>query len=225
MQLHSFGDADLLVSDLVSQLRHLLLDAIAQRGHAYLVVSGGKTPADLFQALAKVELPWSKVTITLADERCVPLDDDNSNERMLRQLLLQHEAKSAHFVSLYSENDPDLHHVEQDISALPTFDVVILGMGDDGHTASLFPSADELNLGLDENAPAVLFVNPKTSAHQRVSLSKRRLLDSRVIFLHLKGQNKLAVLHQAMTQPDPMLMPISAFLNSPQADVQVMYAP
>ncbi|MFJ1268920.1 6-phosphogluconolactonase [Legionella lytica] len=225
MQLHSFGDADLLVSDLVSQLKRLLLDAITQRGQAYLVVSGGKTPADLFQALAKVDLPWSKVTITLADERCVPLDDTNSNERMLRQLLLQHEAKAARFVSLYSQTDPDLHHVKQDISALPTFDVVILGMGDDGHTASLFPSADELNLGLDENAPAVLFVNPKTSDLQRVSLSKRRLLDSRVIFLHLKGQNKLAVLHQAMAQPDPMLMPISAFLNSPQADVQVMYAP
>jgi 6-phosphogluconolactonase len=225
MQLHSFGDADLLVSDLVCQLKCLLLDAITLRGHAFLVVSGGKTPADLFQALAKVELPWDKVTITLADERCVPLGDNDSNERMLRQLLLQHEAKAARFVSLYSETDPDLHHVAQEISALPTFDVVILGMGDDGHTASLFPSADELNLGLDENAPAVLFVNPKTTAHQRVSLSKRRLLDSRVIFLHLKGQNKLTVLHQAMAQPDPMIMPISAFLNSPQADVQVMYAP
>lgn len=225
MQLHSFGDADLLVSDLVCQLKRLLLDAITLRGHAYLVVSGGKTPADLFQALAKVELPWDKVTITLADERCVSLGDNDSNERMLRQLLLQHEAKAARFVSLYSETDPDLHHVAQEISALPTFDVVILGMGDDGHTASLFPSADELNLGLDENAPAVLFVNPKTTAHQRVSLSKRRLLDSRVIFLHLKGQNKLTVLHQAMAQPDPMIMPISAFLNSPQADVQVMYAP
>ncbi len=225
MQLHSFGDANLLVTDLVFQLKHLLLDAIARRGHAYLVVSGGKTPAALFQALSKAILPWDKVTITLADERCVPLNDDNRNERMVRQLLLQHEAKGAHLLSLYSESDPDLRHVEQEISALPTFDAVILGMGDDGHTASLFPSANELNLGLDENAPAVLLVNPKTTPHQRVSLSKRRLLDSRVIFLHLEGQNKLAVLHQAMAQPDPMIMPISAFLNSPQANVQVMYAP
>lgn len=225
MQLHSFGDAHLLTDDLVARLSSILSNAVAQRGRAYLVVSGGKTPVDLFKALAKTDLPWEKITITLADERCVPGNDEHRNELLVQQVLLQHEAQKAHFLSLYREHDPDLQRTEHEIAALPSFDAVILGMGEDGHTASLFPCAPELSIGLDDNAPAVLFVTPKTAAYRRVTLSKRRLLDSRVIFLHLVGQNKLAVLHQAMTPRDPISMPISAFLNNHNANVQVMYAP
>ncbi len=225
MQLHSFADAVLLTGDLARQLRQILAEAVTQRGHAYLVVSGGKTPIDLFKTLAKMDIPWSKVTITLADERCVSVDDESRNERLVREFLLQHHAKAAHFLSLYHEHHEKLEPIERDIAALPTFDAVILGMGEDGHTASLFPGANELSQGLDDAAAAVLFVTPKTAPYQRVSLSKKRLLDSRVIFFHLLGQNKLAVLHQAMAQPDPMIMPVSAFLNNHHANVQVMYAP
>lgn len=225
MQLRSFGEADLLTSDLTVQLKHILCDAIAKRGHAYLVVSGGKTPVALFKELATANVPWDKVTVTLADERCVPVDDEHRNERLVRQFLLQHNAEKAQFLSLYDEQDKELQKIEHEISSLPTFDAVILGMGEDGHTASLFPCSNELSLGLDENAAAVLFVTPTTAPHQRVSLSKKRLLNSRVIFFHLVGENKLAVLHQAMAQHDPMLMPVSAFLNNHNANVQVMYAP
>ena len=225
MQLHSFSDASLLTADFAEQLKKILCNAIAQRGQAYLVVSGGKTPVALFQLLAKTNIPWDKVTITLADERCVPVDDAQRNEQMVKQFLLQHDAACAHFLSLYDEATARLDVIEQSIAALPTFDAVILGMGEDGHTASLFPCAEELSQGLDDNAAAVLFVTPNNAPHQRVSLSKKRLLDSRVIFFHLLGQNKLAVLHQAMAQHDPMVMPVSAFLNNHQANVQVMYAP
>lgn len=225
MQLRSFGEASLLTSDLVFQLKRILRDAVVQRGHAYLVVSGGKTPIHLFQALAKTNIPWDKVTIILADERCVPVEDEGRNERLVKQFLLQDEAARAHFLSIYNEHASSLQPIEQQIAALPTFDAVILGMGEDGHTASLFPCADELSLGLDENAAAVLALTPKTAKHQRVSLSKKRLLDSRIIFFHLLGQNKLAVLHQAMIEHDPMIMPVSAFLNNHHANVHVMYAP
>lgn len=225
MQLHSFEAAALLTSDLARQLKQILAEAVAQRGHAYLVVSGGKTPIDLFETLAKTALPWDKITITLADERCVAVDDAHRNERLVRQFLLQHHAKAANFLSLYDEQLGQLAPVERAIAALPTFDAVILGMGEDGHTASLFPGANELSQGLADDAAPVLLVTPKTAAYQRVSLSKKRLLDSRVIFFHLLGQNKLAVLHQAMAQADPMIMPVSAFLNNQQANVQVLYAP
>jgi 6-phosphogluconolactonase len=225
MQLHSFDTEHLLTQDLMTQLTLILSQAIAQRGQAYLVVSGGKTPVALFKALAQTELPWDKVTITLADERCLPLDDENRNEHLVRQYLLQDKAAKAHFLSLYDEQHQDITRIEQDIALLPTFDAVILGMGEDGHTASLFPCSDELQMGLDDNAAALLFITPKTASYQRVSLSKKRLLNSQVIFLHLRGQNKLAVLHQAMAQPNPMLMPVSAFLNNNYANVQVMYAP
>jgi 6-phosphogluconolactonase len=224
MQLHSFSEAHLLNEDLAEQVKHILYDAIAQRGQAYLVVSGGKTPIDLFKILAKTEIPWDKVTITLADERCVPVHDADRNERMVRQYLLQHNASNARFVHLYDESQ-SLEKIEHEIASLPTFDAVILGMGEDGHTASLFPCSDELIKGLDDNAAAVLFVSPQKAPHQRVSLSKRRLLNSRVIFLHLLGQKKLAVLHQAMVEHDPMVMPVCAFINNLEANVQVMYAP
>lgn len=225
MQLRSFEDACLLTSDLVSQLAMILSDAIAKRDHAYLVVSGGKTPTALFKALAKTDIPWDKVTITLADERCVPIDDASRNERMVRQTLLQHHAADAHFLSLYDADDEELHTIERHIAALPVFDAVVLGMGEDGHTASLFPCSDELSSGLADEGAAVLFIRPTTAPHQRVSLSKKRLLDSRVIFFHLVGKNKLAVLHQAMAQHNPMMMPVSAFLNNHHPNVHVMYAP
>lgn len=225
MQLRSFEDAHLLTSDLASQLAMILADAIAQRDHAYLVVSGGKTPVALFKALAQTDLPWNKVTIALADERCVPIDDSSRNERLVRQLLLQHHAAAAHFLSLYDAHDEGLHAIERQIAALPVFDAVVLGVGEDGHTASLFPCSHELSFGLAEDAAAVLFIRPTTAPHQRVSLSKKRLLNSRVIFFHLVGQNKLTVLHQAMAQHNPMVMPVSAFLNNNHPNVHVMYAP
>jgi 6-phosphogluconolactonase len=227
MQLRSFGEADLLTSDLALQLKHILNEAITKRGQAYLVVSGGKTPIDLFRILAKTELPWDKVTIILADERCVPITDSHRNERLVKEFLLQHLAAKANFLSIYDEQielTEGLYAIEQVVAALPTFDAVVLGMGEDGHTASLFPCAAELSFGLTDPA-AMLLVNPKKAPFQRISLSKKRLLDSRTIFLHLQGQHKLTVLHKAMAEPNPMLMPVSAFLNNAQANIQVMYAP
>ncbi|WP_454786092.1 6-phosphogluconolactonase [Legionella sp. WA2024007413] len=224
MQLRSFSEASILTEDLVEQIKGILRYAVEQRGHAYLVVSGGKTPIDLFKALSKTDLPWDKITITLTDERCVPAHDSDRNDRLVRNFLLQHQAAKAHFLSLYNE-DCTLEQTQQMIASLPTFDAVILGMGEDGHVASLFPCSDELGMGLDDNAAAVLRISPKTAPHQRISLSKKRLLNSRVIFLHLLGQKKLTVLHQAMAEHDSMVMPVSAFLNNFDANVQVLYAP
>ncbi|WP_392538875.1 6-phosphogluconolactonase [Legionella sp. 227] len=224
MQLHSFSEAPLLTEDLANRLKQILGDAVNLRGHAYLVVSGGKTPIDLFKALAKTDIPWNQVTITLADERCVSAHDSERNEHLVRQFLLQNHASKAHFLSLYNEGH-SLEQIEHLIASLPTFDAVVLGMGEDGHTASLFPCSDELDKGLDDNAAAVLRVSPKKASHQRISLSKKRLLNSRVIFFHLLGHKKLAVLHQAMAEHDPRVMPVSAFLNNADANVQVLYAP
>lgn len=228
MQLHSFSDATLLHGDLVEQIVHILEGAIKQRGHAYLVVSGGKTPIELFKILAQTKIQWDKVTITLTDERCVTLEDHDRNERLVRHCLLQHEASKAEFISLFDEHLDITESIETTsriIAALPTFDVVILGMGDDGHTASLFPCSNELNYGLSENAAAVFLTTPQTAAHQRVSLSKNRLANSRVIFLHLRGLKKRSVFNQALAECDPLSMPIRAFLNNQSINVHVMYAP
>lgn len=222
MQLYSFSDAQLLNTDLANQIKNILCEAITLRDHAYLVVSGGKTPVELFKILAQIPLPWDKVTVTLADERCVSADDVDSNERLVKDFLLQHHAEKAHFISLHDEY---LDTVERKIASLPTFDAVILGMGEDGHTASLFPCSDELASALNDEAKALLYVQPKTARHKRISLSKSRLINSRIIFIHLIGQKKRSVLSQALAQHDPGIMPVSAFLNNTNANVQVMYAP
>ncbi|MCL9683292.1 6-phosphogluconolactonase [Legionella maioricensis] len=228
MQFHSFEDANLLNSTLAQQIKEVLENAVKKRGHAYLVVSGGKTPVELFKILAQTKISWDKITITLADERCVDAEHNDRNERLVKHFLLQHEARKAKFLSLYDEHIHSAESLQKTtyaIASLPTFDVVILGMGEDGHTASLFPCSNELAQGLDDDAGAVLFVTPQTAPHQRVSLSKKRLLDSRVIFLHLVGQKKRSVFNQALAEHNPMLMPVSAFLNNLNANVQVMYAP
>lgn len=228
MQLYSFSDATLLNCDLAEQIKNIICEAISLRGRAYLVVSGGKTPVELFKLLAQSDLPWDKVVITLADERCVAVHDKDSNERLVKDFLLQHYAKSATFISLhgdYAKSPEQLLLIESQIASLPTFDVVLLGMGEDGHTASLFPCSEELTSGLDDAAKSLLLVHPKTAPYQRISLSKRRLMDSRIIFLHLIGQKKRSVFSQAMAQQDPSVMPVSAFLNNKNANLQVMYAP
>ena len=228
MQLYSFSDANLLNSDLANQIKNSLCEAITLRGRAYLVVSGGKTPIELFKLLAQKDLPWDKVTITLADERCVGANDPDRNERLVKDFLLQYKAHQAQFISLYNEHvqiEESLKLVELQIDSLPTFDVVILGMGEDGHTASLFPCSDELESGLDDEAQSLLLVHPRTAPYQRVTLSKRRLLNSRMIFVHLIGKKKRIVFSQALVNDNPKVMPISAFINNQNANIQVMYAP
>lgn len=226
MQLNQFVNTSALNDDFAKRLVSILQQAIAERGQAYLVVSGGKTPQVLFTTLSQVDLAWDKVTVLLADDRWLDDQQTDSNERLVKATLLQHNAKAARFVSLYANVASAFEGVAQvlpRIASLPTFDAVILGMGEDGHTASLFPCSAQITDGLADNAPAVLAVQPQTAPYQRMSLSLPRLLDSRNIFLHLVGSNKLAVLNSAMADQNVLAMPIRAFLHHPVAQVTVMY--
>ncbi|WP_423186416.1 6-phosphogluconolactonase [Alishewanella sp. d11] len=226
--LHQFDDSNVLNQDFAKRLVNILTDAIAQRDAAYLVVSGGRTPQALFKTLAATPLAWEKVTILLADDRYLPIDSEQSNERLVKATLLQEFAAKATFVSLYAPADDAFAAIPEilaRVEALPCFDAVILGMGEDGHTASLFPCSAQLSLGLSDTAPVVLATEPTTAPFQRISLSKARLMHSRHIFLHLVGENKFPVLQQALENTDPMHMPISAFLHHPALCVDVMYSP
>jgi len=226
MQLNQFVNTSALNDDFAKCLVSILQQAIAERGQAYLVVSGGKTPQALFTTLSQVDLAWDKVTVLLADDRWLDDQQTDSNERLVKATLLQHNAKAARFISLYANVASAFEGVAQvlpRIASLPTFDAVMLGMGEDGHTASLFPCSAQITDGLADNAPAVLAVQPQTAPYQRMSLSMPRLLDSRNIFLHLVGSNKLAVLNSAMADQNVLAMPIRAFLHHPVAQVTVMY--
>lgn len=227
MQLHQFSDSQALNAAFAAEISAKLQQAIEARGEAVFVVSGGRTPLPLFQTLANSDLDWSKVTITLADDRYLPDDAPDSNERLVKSALLQNKAAAAKFISLYAAADNAEAAVPALLSRvrdLPRFDVVILGMGEDGHTASLFPCSKELAAGLADNAADLLATNPTTAPYQRISFSKPRLAQGRAIYLHLVGSKKLQVLQQAAAGTDVAAMPIRAFIQLTDPELSVMYA-
>jgi len=219
-----------LDNELAKTVSDILAKAIMDTGKASIAVSGGSTPKGFFSVLSQSDIDWSKVTITLADERWVPIDSEASNTRLVHENLLQNEAKKAKFFHLKQGDeltDETLADLNVAVSkTLLPLDVLILGMGEDGHTASLFPCSDEINAGLDETNDAVLLkVQPKTAPHQRISFTFASLITSKNLFLHSCGEGKKTVLTQALNGDDPFEMPIRAFLQHPSLNTQIFWAP
>lgn len=218
-------------SDLFAALNDTVItqlqQALNERGQASLVVSGGNTPKPLFETLSQTELDWSDVTITLADERWVDPNNADSNERLVRETLLQNQAKPAHFVSLKTDHDtPEAGMADCNarlMSITRPYDLVLLGMGGDGHTASLFPCSEQLTQGLSPQ-PGQLCqaVHPTTAPHARMTQTLTALLNARQIILLITGKDKLAVLQQAAAADSPLALPIAAVINS-SASVTVYY--
>lgn len=210
------------------KISKLLRDGIEENGRASLVVSGGRTPADLFNTLSKSSLDWSKVDISLADERWVDNSNEASNEKMLRTKLLINNAANANFVPLKTQHgdaEDAVMTCTENLQKIRTpFDVLILGMGEDGHTASLFPCSEQIAQGLDlESGNAFIAVQPTTAPNQRMSLTLPALLNSNQIFLHLTGESKKEVLNTVLSDDDALVMPIRAVINN--ADVELVWAP
>ncbi|WP_166425215.1 6-phosphogluconolactonase [Paraglaciecola sp. 20A4] len=225
---NNFQSTDELNSTFAERIVNILQAGISENGRASLVVSGGRTPKALFNSLSNVDLDWSKVDISLADERWVGVDDDASNEKMVRRELLQNKAAAANFIGLKTAHADAKEAVDTctaNLANLHTpFDVLILGMGEDGHTASLFPCSEQIHQGLDQGARRTyIAVQPTTAPNQRMSLTLPALLNSKHIFLHLTGAGKKQVLDEALKGGDEHVMPIRAVLNN--ADVELMWAP
>lgn len=187
--------AQTLAHDLVGQLSA----ALQARGHATLAVSGGRSPGLLFDELARSRLDWSRVTVTLVDERWVEPSADDSNERLVRDRLLTRHAASANFVPLKTRAD---HPAEAQAERSRTLralldgaDAVVLGMGDDGHIASLFPRAAGLEAALDPLAvPAVVAIDPPVAPHPRLGMNLAALVAARHVVLLVQGSHKAALL-------------------------------
>ena len=211
----TFNDREALDHSLAAHVVSKLALGIAARGTAYLVVSGGGTPVNLFSLLSAIKLDWKNVVVLLADERCVPDDHQDRNERLVREVLLAGQAEQAQFLSLMptpGDGMANLEGLSALLSSLPRFDVVLLGMGEDGHTASLFPCASALKHGLTTDEGA-LITRPKTAAHVRVSMSKRRLQAADYGVIHITGEKKKTVLELAGESGEEMRYPITAFLG------------
>lgn len=222
-----FADAAAAADALAARVADALKTALAQRGVASLVVSGGRSPAAFLVALSRQALDWARVTVTLADERCVPGAHPDSNATMVKSTLLQNQAARARFVGLYDDGlspEAAAGSAMKNLAALARpFDVVVLGMGEDGHTASLFPGSAALSGLLAMDAPEVGAVVPPEAAHSRVSLSLPALLDSRLILLPIAGARKAAVIEQAGAELDPLRMPVAAVLAQRQTPVEIFY--
>lgn len=223
-----FDTKEALNHSFAEQITQLLKNGILENGRASLVVSGGRTPMGLFAALSNVDLGWENVDVTLADERWVDESDDASNAKLVRENLLVNFASKANFVSLKTQHSDASEAVAACTSQLQQmqtpFDVLILGMGEDGHTASLFPCSDQVLQGLDmDSGNSFIAVQPTTAPNQRMSLTLPALLNSRKIFLHLTGEAKKEVLQNAIDGQNESEMPIRAVLN--RADVELVWAP
>lgn len=222
-----YNSTEELNKDFSAKIVAILKQGIAENGRASLIVSGGRTPKPLFHILSNTVLDWDKVDISLADERWVDQTDPASNETMVRENLITNLAANANFIGLKTHQADATDAVEEcteNFKQISTpFDVLILGMGEDGHTASLFPCSDQIKEGLDLNTQAsFIAVQPTTAPNQRMSLTLKALLNSKNTFLHLTGESKRSVLAKALNS-DELEMPISAVLN--RSKVQLVWAP
>lgn len=226
--IHEFDTPDILTQDLAKRIIDLLEQAVNAKGKASLVVSGGSTPKPLFMLLSQSDFAWEKVTITLADERWVDATHQDSNEKLVRENLIKDKAAAAKFVSL-TTGAHNAQDAEAEISARidaidSQFDVLILGMGEDGHTASLFPCSEQISDGLDLTRElSAIATQPATAPHQRMSMSLAKIINAQQVFLHLTGAKKKAVLLDALANYTRFEKPIKAVCDDTTVDL--MWAP
>ncbi|ASP49325.1 6-phosphogluconolactonase [Cognaticolwellia beringensis] len=227
-KINEFEQRQLLDESLADKVAELLTAAVESKGKASIAVSGGSTPKGFFEALSKKKLAWQAITITLADERWVDIKSSDSNTKLVHENLLQNEAVNANFFHLkqgdiFSEDTLADLNLAANQQLLP-LDVLILGMGEDGHTASLFPCSDEITQCLAQDSDALIKVTPKTAPYQRISFSFAALAQSKHTFLHISGASKKQVLATAIAGQDCREMPIRAFLQAPDVNTQIYWA-
>lgn len=230
-----FQDGDGLAVGLARDIASFLQEAMAKKNSVSLVVSGGSTPVPFFQALSLANIPWTKVIITLSDERWVDPSDNDSNEKLVRRHLLQNRAAAAKFVGLKTEDASALageKNCEKRLLSIPRpVDVLVLGMGNDGHTASFFPGAAALSQATDMHSGRLcVAIRPLTASHDRMTMTLPALIDCRKIILHITGKEKLKIFEKALAA-DPLSgdvlneMPVRYVLARAKSPVTVYWAP
>lgn len=232
--LNTHGSMDAMETAVAKSIHQHLADAIAARGLAGIAVSGGSSPAGLYRQLSNIHLDWRKVIIVLVDERWVDAGHPASNARLVHATLLQNEAANANFIGLKTPHDTpqeamaDLNRRLLAHMPLP-LDVVVLGMGNDGHTASWFPHADGLHAALTEAGPAFAISARKSEVTgeitDRMTLGLRAIQRASSLHLLLSGDDKLATWNRVCESGDVADMPVRALLDDDKAALRVHWAP
>jgi 6-phosphogluconolactonase len=207
-------DEDHFVAEATGAVIAALSQAIDARGQAIMAVPGGTTPGPIFDRLSQSKLDWAKVTVTLVDERLVDPASPDSNERLVRERLLQGPGSAAQFIPLTVAGPQTL--------ALP-FDLVVLGMGEDGHIASMFPGNPALAEALTGDGICVEIPagDGRAPPQPRRTLTLKAVNAARRRLLLFTGQAKLDVYRAALQSRDPYLYPVAGVLNAPD-DLQIL---
>jgi 6-phosphogluconolactonase len=222
--MHVFDNGAALADGLAGAVAAALSAAIAERGEGTIAVSGGSTPKAFFI------IDWPKVTVTLVDERFVEPDSDRSNEKLVRDNLLINAAAAAKLQPLYypaaTAEEAAAAATKQTAALGCPFDVVILGMGGDGHTASFFPGGSRLAEALDPATPrGVMTMEADGAGEPRLTFTFSSLQDARLLVLHIEGAAKKDVLAKAEAPGDEAEMPIRAIVRRAASPLQIYWAP
>jgi 6-phosphogluconolactonase len=216
VNLVEYPDAEMMMIDLANQIAGELGTALRQQETASLAVPGGTTPGPIFDALCDADLDWSRVHVMLTDERWVPEDHERSNTRLLRQRLLVERASDAVYVPLYRDTstpEEALDDLSDSIAAELPLSILLLGMGADMHTASLFPGADRLSDALSDDAPPVLPMRAPGAPEPRITLTAPVLAGAMAIHVVITGEAKRAAIEEAR-KLTPEQAPIALVLKT-----------
>lgn len=233
LSLFRHDDRDAMVETLAAKIAARLEAGIAARGAASFAVSGGSTPAPLYERLSTTELDWSKVTVVLVDERWVDRGEAGSNADFVAGSLLQNLAAAARFVELKTADSTPkagLAELEERLASVPQpFDAIVLGMGGDGHTASWFPHAAGLGEALDPASGPLAAIRAHPSDVtgpflDRMTLTKPALDEAGLSVLMLTGQGKLDTLEEALGEGLVEDMPVRALLRPPASNFEIHWA-
>lgn len=225
---NKFDSRDELQDVLKNDVINGLSAGLVEKGKASMLLSGGSTPGPLYKALSQQQLNWNNVWFAPTDERWVEPDHADSNEKLIRETLLQNNAKAAHYISLKSEGNDPFTGQEQsnnNIATLPLpFDIVLLGMGEDGHVASLFPGLEDTSAAMDDKC--VNFcqgIRRGGGDVDRMTMTLNSLMKAKKIILLFYGLKKLAIFEQAKLSKTADL-PVSYLLHQHQVPVSLYWA-
>ncbi|MEX1660612.1 6-phosphogluconolactonase [Thioclava sp. 15-R06ZXC-3] len=216
MNFKSYPDRDMMMIGLADRIATQLREAIRNDGHATLSVPGGTTPGPIFDTLSDIDLEWDKVAVLLNDERWVDEDSPRSNTRLIRERLLTGRAAAATLVPLYADAprpEDKMDELAAGIAPHLPISVLLLGMGADMHTASLFPGADRLEEALSDDAPIVLAMRAEAAGEPRITLSAPVLRDAMHIHILITGAEKRAAIEAAQSLPETQA-PVRAVLKN-----------
>jgi len=220
---HAHRDQESYLEALGAAIAARLQETIERHGHVRMAVSGGRSPVALFERLSAMPLDWGAVQITLVDDRFVPPEHEDSNERLVRRHLLVNRAARAAFEGLVMDAG-DLEACLRAVNARAgPIHLALLGMGDDGHTASLFPHAPQFEQAVSPSQPArYVHISPRNAPHERLSMSLAALLDTEHLFLGIAGAQKREVYEQAARGPTPEL-PISLLIAQRTVPLEIYW--